>query len=167
MTSSEESAPSWYTVVRFGGLEVQAAVDQLDCNLKSNCSLFFKILHITNSTFKLKNCSSFVGELTHQTCFICFAELHVPLQRRHLGHRSGPAEAPAGPQGLHAAYGALHRQDHGAGQELRAADHRQTHLYSVKNIIHVLIAAAGKQLFPPLPPPAEIAHLTPFLFFFL
>lgn len=59
------------------------------------------------------------------------AELHVTLQRRHLGDRAGPAEAPVGPPGLHAAHGALHRQDHGAGQELRPPDHRQTDLHAV------------------------------------
>lgn len=60
------------------------------------------------------------------------AELYVPLQCRDLGHRPGPAEAPAGPQSLHAAHGALHRKDHGAGQELRPPDHRETDLHPVR-----------------------------------
>lgn len=59
------------------------------------------------------------------------AELYVPLQRRYLGDCSGPVEAPVGPQSLHSADGALHRQDHGAGQELRPPDHSQTDLHPV------------------------------------
>ena len=63
------------------------------------------------------------------------AELYVPLQRWYLGDRSGSAEAPVGPQSVHPAYGALHWQDNGAGQELRPPDHRQTHLHTVSNML--------------------------------
>lgn len=59
------------------------------------------------------------------------AELHVALQRRYLGDRSGPAEAAAGSQSVHAAHGALHRKDDGAGQKLRPADHCETDLHTV------------------------------------
>lgn len=43
------------------------------------------------------------------TAYPCSAELHLPLQRRDLGNRPGPAEAPVGPPGLHPAHGPLHR----------------------------------------------------------
>uniref|UniRef100_A0A3B4ZPF0 Uncharacterized protein n=1 Tax=Stegastes partitus TaxID=144197 RepID=A0A3B4ZPF0_9TELE len=36
-------------------------------------------------------------------------QLYLPLQRRDLGHRPGPAQAPAGPQSLHPAHGPVHR----------------------------------------------------------
>lgn len=73
---------------------------------------------------------------SNDECNCSSAELYVPLQRWYLGDRSGPVEAPVGPQSLHSAHGALHRQDHGAGEELRPPDHRQTDLHTVS--FHVL-----------------------------
>lgn len=48
-----------------------------------------------------------------------------------MGDSAGTAEALAGTTGVHPAHGALHRQNHGAGQELRAPDHCEKDLHQV------------------------------------
>lgn len=48
-----------------------------------------------------------------------------------MGDSTGTAQALAGSAGVHPAHGALYRQNHGAGQELRAPDHCEEDLYQV------------------------------------
>lgn len=74
------------------------------------------------------------------------AEQHISLQCWNLGDCAGPTEAPAGSSGVHPAHGALHRQNHGAGQELRAPDHCEKDLHQVSaaltGLVHLMCMLA-------------------------
>lgn len=120
----------------------------LTLSLTSQCSGFRKL---TNLRTKIKcwtiswNTEVAVGVLfCKEYCYIAsascsLAEQHISLQCWNLGDCAGPTEAPAGSSGVHPAHGALHRQNHGAGQELRAPDHCEKDLHQVSAALTGLV----------------------------